>query len=70
MSQKKTSNERLSVVLESLIDELENRDDLSEVPVKDLLLAIMTTAKLLNTVKDAEAAQDPLAQAINSLKRK
>ena len=70
MIQKKTSNERLSVVLQSLIDELENRNDLSEVPVKDLLLAIMTTAKLLNTVKDAETAENPLANAINSLKRK
>ena len=66
----KSSNERLSVVLESLIDELESRDDLSEVPVKDLLSSIMTTARLLNTVKEKEEATDPLLNAINSLKRK
>lgn len=65
----KSSTERLETVLNTLIDELEEREDFSEVPVKDLLSSIMTAARLLNTIKEKEDEIDPLANAINSLKK-
>jgi hypothetical protein len=69
MSPRKGNRERIGDVLSSLIDELEERDDLSEVPVKDLLSSIMTAAKLLAAVEDQSKASDPVQEAIKALKK-
>jgi hypothetical protein len=69
MNPKKSNHERIGDVLSSLIDELEERDDLSEVPVKDLLSSIMTAAKLLVAVEDQSKASDPIQEAIKALKK-
>jgi polyhydroxyalkanoate synthesis regulator phasin len=69
MKPKKSNHDRIGDVLSSLIDELEERGDLSEVPVKDLLSSIMTAAKLLVAVQDESKASDPIQEAIKALKK-
>jgi hypothetical protein len=69
MKPTKSNHARIGDVLSSLIDELEMRDDLSEVPVKDLLSSIMTAARLLVAVEDQNKAADPIQEAIKSLKK-
>lgn len=65
----KTNKDRLGEVLSTLIDELELRKDLSEVPIKDLINSIVNTAKLIQTVEGSTENQDPIKKAIDALKR-
>lgn len=70
MKQPKPVKERLDDVFHTLIDELECRNDLQDVPVKDLLSSIMTVAKLMAAVEDSKQLNDPLQDAIKALKSK
>lgn len=70
MRNQRTVKERLDEVFHTLIDELESREDLGDVPVKDLLASIMTTAKLMAAVETNEGTADPIRDAIKALKSK